>query len=232
MGRRKDRGSLSDRGPDKALQRSREQRRAFTEAHRLGQQVGEGGKGAGIPRESTADHVLHGVELGADIIGHAAEAVGAGGVAAGSVAAFGILKGHEIVKAIGEVHAAHSAESQFLGTSHALSHMIYDAQNPNNPHIRDGQPYDRAEFAKRVDATFGNERDRHMVYLQIENSDARKQYDTARDGAAIAANEVLKQAKSPQERQQAMEAFTSSAAQAMVQQRTQWNQAAGGPMQM
>jgi hypothetical protein len=232
MGRRKDKGSLSDRGPDKALQRSREQRRAFTEAYRLGQKVGERGQGASIPRESTADHVLHGVELGADLIGHAAEAAEAGGVAMGGVAALGILKGREIVKAIGEVHAAHSAEAQFLGTSHALSHMIYDAQNPNNSHVRDGKPYDQADFTKRVDTTFGRERDRHMVYLQIENRDAPKQYAAARDGVVKAANEVLKQAKSPQERQQAMEAFTSSATQAMVQQRKQWNQAAGGPMQM
>jgi hypothetical protein len=244
MGGRQDGGVPTDKGQERSPEKQREQRRKFDEAvkrqedaRKLGQEVGDRGKGAPIPKESTLDKALHvvkvGVEAGTQAAETAAAAEGAGAAASGAaligVAAYAALQGREIVKAIGEVHEGNKAEAIALGTRHALSLMIYDHEHPNNPHIRDGTPYSKAEIARRADEPgLRSDRERWMPGLSVENSGAPAQYAQGRDQAVDGMNAALRQCNTPQERQQAAKAFTDAAAQAMAPQRRQWNQKARG----
>ncbi len=242
MGRSgKDKGKRSDRGRDQRREQERDQRRKVTEARKqaearkIGQEAGHRARGAELPKSSTLDTALHVGGLAAEAVGHAAEFAGegalAGSAAMGGIAAYGITQGREIVKAIGETHDAHKAECHALGARHAVSWMMQDAKGQDNPHIRDGKPYTREDFNKKVDQTFGRDREHWMKSLLIENKDGRKDYRSGINQMVDAANKVLQQGKTPAERQQGMQGFTNSAASAMAEQRKKWNQAASGQPQ-
>jgi hypothetical protein len=209
-------------------ERQRQQRRQLERASRAGQEAGERGKGAARPESSRLDNVMHGVELGAQAAHLAGEAAELSGVAIGGAMVHVALAGREVVKAIGETHDAHQREAGALGTRHALSVMMADCNNPQSPHIRDGTPYNKAEFSRRVEGVLGSDKNRWMTTLQIENSQASQPYDRARDGVVDAANGVLSQARTAAERQQMLATFTNAAAEAMAAQRRQWSTAAGG----
>jgi len=188
--------------------------------------MGDQGRGAARPESTTLDKVLHGVELGAQATHLAAEGAEVASVELGGAMVHVALAARELVKAIGETHDAHEREATALGTRHALSVMMYDSNNPQSPQMRDGVPYNKAEFSRRVEGILGTDRTRWMATLQIENREAPQQYDAARDHVVDAANGVLRQAQNATERQQLLKAFTNAAAEAMAGQRQQWAQMA------
>jgi hypothetical protein len=234
MGRLGDKRKKTDSLGQDAAERRREQRRRIEQATRDGAGLGERNKGASRPERSTLDTALRGVEMGAQIAHHgieavAAEGAGIGAVGAGAALVEVALAGREVVKAIGETHDAHQRESLALGTRHALSVMMADCNNPDSPHIRDGAGYNKADFGRRVDSILSGDKAHWLTSLQVQNTDAPRQYGQARDAVVDAANSVLQKGRTAAERQQLLQAFTNAAAEAMAPQRRQWAQSAGGP---
>ncbi|MHB1318615.1 MAG: hypothetical protein ACYCYF_08370 [Anaerolineae bacterium] len=238
MGRPGDKRRQKDSPATDAEARGREQRRRLEQASRVGRSAGERTPGASRPEHSSLDTAARFGEAASEVAHHGVETfldagargIGLEGLGAAGALASVALKGREVVKAIGETHDAHLREAQALGTRHGLAVMMADCNNASSPQIRDGVAYSKADFGRRVGDLLGSDRDHSMRTLQIENSDAPRQYESARDALVDQANSVLKQGQTAAERQALLRTFTDAAAQAMAPGRRQWNQQPqGGP---
>lgn len=230
-----ERGKSSKERSD-LLDRERERRRRLSELRAAGRREGrataEKGRGAEVPEESAADRAAHLIGLAHEAAGYAAEfvpeSVGAGKVGVigglGGVAAYGVIQGRAILKAIHEVSEGNARESVALGVRHGLSRVMADANNPESPHIRDGKPYTKEDLRRRVSESLASDRDWWMPGLKVENSPARKQYDSGIDSIVDHLNAGLQQGKTALERQAVMKSLTQAAAEGIADRRRQWQQ--------
>ena len=121
--------------------------------------------------------------------------------------------GQKLLEAIGEVHDKNIQEAKARGLRYGITELKWDQRSINNPHIQEGKPYTKSELYDRIRQQriqFGG-LDYEMTFLQVEASDARKEFENSIDTLVNTINPLLNQAKTPSERQLILKTFVDSA---------------------
>jgi len=114
------------------------------------------------------------------------------------------------LEGVGELKAANKRAAELTGIENALKVTTQDWLHGRGPHINEGKPYTSQELKDRMYPGDKIKMADDMTWCKIMNKDAQKDLDRGFQIAADAINQVLRQAKTPTERQAAMRSFVET----------------------
>ena len=125
------------------------------------------------------------------------------------------------LEGVGELKQANKRAAELTGIENALKVTTQDWLHGRGPHIKDGKPYTPQELQNRMDPAGKRKMADDMTWCKIMNKDAQKDLDRGFKIAADAINQVLRQAKTPAERQAAMRSFVETVLPRLARNRQQ-----------
>jgi len=185
-------------------------------ARDAGRKVGDQARPSQIRRDNALRRQLRGagIDVGLEVIGQVTDSLL---VQIAGVAKTAIDMGVRIVGAVRATRAANLRAAKAEGLRDGLSMIWGDQRRPNNPHVRDGMPYDKDVLYAKVRRLFGRQIDFQMRTWQVEASDAPAALRGAVHSLVDQINPLLRRGRTAAERRGILRAFVDAAQHRLTQ---------------